>query len=92
MHKKHCKFCLKTNHSSTNCKSYPNYSDRLRRADSLNLCNKCLGKFHKSDNCPGLTAKLPFPCAICKKPDHVTPVCPAMIMSISAAKKSNGRD
>lgn len=89
---KMCKFCAKSNHSSSNCTKYNNYNDRVRRAGELGLCTLCLGKFHKSDNCPGKLGKLAFPCAACKQNNHVTPLCRNMVMSLSSAKKSNGRD
>ena len=89
---KSCKLCLSASHSTLHCKKFINYTDRIRRADELFLCTKCLSKAHKVEACPGRKGNLPFSCASCKQSDHVTPLCPTMVLSLSAAKQSNKKD
>ena len=84
-----CKFCLGTNHSTLRCKTYYSYADRIKKADSLSLCTKCLSKNHQFDMCPGKKGKLPYPCTSCKQTDHITSLCPNMVLSLSAGKFSN---
>lgn len=83
---KGCKFCSLLNHSSVNCRKYPNFESRKNRASQLGLCTKCLSGKHSHISCSGNFGKLPFSCASCRVPEHVTPMCPSMVLSLSAAK------
>lgn len=87
-----CKFCGKDKHSSTRCDKYRNYNERKRRAIEMGLCVRCLGKYHKGDACRGVSNELPYPCSICKRCDHVTPMCANMVMSLSSEKEFKSRD
>ena len=73
---KGCKLCRKTNHGTSKCTEHPSYSDRVRQARLNGLCTRCLSSTHDETKCHGLTGKLKFPCTVCHKAEHVTPLCP----------------
>ena len=77
-----CKFCLSTLHSSLHCRKYDSYDKRQSRAKALGMCCSCLSKSHKEDSCPGKFNKLPWLCTNCKKQQHVTPLCPTLILPL----------
>ena len=83
---KGCRFCFMDNHSSLHCKKYYNHHLRTKRAIELNLCSRCLSSKHNDVKCPGNWGKLPYPCKSCLTLEHVTPLCPSMVLSLSSAK------
>ena len=81
-----CKLCSMLNHSSSHCRKYSNHDVRTKRAVALGLCSRCLSARHAASACPGAKGELPYPCQSCRAPTHVTPMCPSMVLSLSAAK------
>ena len=69
-----CKFCSE-NHSSSLCRQYITYPERIAKALENNRCQKCLCGNHVTSDCPGLQ----FECFHCKSLDHVSPVCPKFV-------------
>ena len=86
---KGCAFCSLLNHSSTHCKRFSNYQNRIKKAAELGKCIQCLSSAHTKDYCPGNASKLHFPCKSCGQSSHVTPLCPMTQLSFSASKYSS---
>lgn len=84
---KGCRFCLGLSHSSLHCRRYADFNARQKRVTELNLCAKCMSAKHNEGSCPGKSGKLPYPCKSCLNPEHVTPMCPSMVLSFSAGKQ-----
>ena len=81
-----CKFCLSLEHSSTHCKKYIGHEERVRRASQLNLCTLCLSPKHSKERCYRCSEELSFGCKSCLSNGHVTPLCPKMVLSLTATK------
>ena len=78
---KGCKFCSMTNHGSSKCQTFSSHSARVDRAKNLKLCSRCLSASHDESKCPGLEGRLSFSCAVCRRAEHVTPLCPQFVLS-----------
>ena len=89
---KGCVFCSLSNHSSLHCKKYSNHASRIKRAEELGRCVQCLSTSHKANSCPAKEGKLPFSCSSCGTSSHVTPLCPSVQLSFSAAKTVSSSD
>ena len=81
-----CKFCLSLEHSSTHYKKYSGHEERVRRASQLNLCTLCFSPKHSKERCYGRSEELSFGCKSCLSKGHVTPLCPKMVLSLTATK------
>ena len=71
-----CKFCLETGHTSSRCSKYATFQVRKSRASELNLCSRCLSDRHKTSECAGIKASLPYKCFSCNKSEHHGAMCP----------------
>ena len=71
-----CKFCTDIGHFSSKCSKFGSLQARKNRAEELTLCNKCLSSRHKTSECPGNTASLPYKCFVCNKAEHHGAMCP----------------
>ena len=56
-----------------------------KRASDLSLCNRCLSDRHKTSECPGIRASLPYKCFNCSKSEHHGAMCP---QSLSISSKN----
>lgn len=79
---KGCKFCFSILHSSLHCRKYDSHAKRRDRAISLKLCTRCLAKNHCEESCPGKSNNLKWSCSNCTKNNHVTPLCPTLVLSL----------
>ena len=71
-----CKLCSSEGHTLGKCSTFSSYSDKVARLLELSLCIRCAGSGHTEDKCYGKQNKLRFECKICKKKEHITPLCP----------------
>ena len=71
-----CKFCPGLGHTSHKCSVYKTLDARNSRALALGLCSKCLNNKHKTSDCPGNKATLPYRCFCCSKSEHHGTLCP----------------
>ena len=71
-----CKLCLTDGHSIGSCDSFKTYEAKIARISELSLCPRCAGSGHSEGECYGNKGKMRFPCMVCKKREHITPLCP----------------
>ena len=71
-----CKLCGAEGHTLGKCHSYVNHTDKIIRLRDLGLCSRCAGSGHSENECYGKQNKLRFECLVCKKKEHITPLCP----------------
>ena len=71
-----CKLCSSDGHSIGKCETYSSYEARIARIMELSLCTRCAGSGHNESECYGKKGKLRFPCLVCRKKEHITPLCP----------------
>ena len=71
-------------HSMGKCKNFNNYEDKISRLKELSLCIRCSGSGHDENSCYGKQSKLRFECKVCKKREHITPLCPTQTKSKSS--------
>ena len=71
-----CKLCSAEGHTLGKCSNFTNYNDKLARLKDLSLCTRCAGTGHDENSCYGKQNKLRFECLLCKKKEHITPLCP----------------
>ena len=71
-----CKLCESDGHTIGKCEAFPSYESKIARIMELSLCTRCAGSGHKEFECFGKQGKLRFQCFICKKREHITPLCP----------------
>ena len=81
-----CKLCPGTGHATSKCFVYKSLADRKQRALALGLCSRCLNNKHKTADCPGNKASLPYKCFSCGKSEHHGALCP-QIFSDKPEKK-----
>ena len=79
-----CKFCREVGHTSSKCSKFESLQARKNRAEELTLCTRCLSDRHKTFDCPGIRASLPYKCFSCGKSEHHGAMCPQ-------ANKDNGK-
>ena len=78
-----CKLCSADGHSLGRCNNFVNYEDKLNRLRELSMCTRCAGSGHDENACYGKQNKLRFECALCKKREHITPLCPKIKSKIN---------
>ena len=71
-----CKLCSADGHSLGKCTNFISYDDRIDRLRELSMCTRCAGSGHDETACYGRQNKLRFECLVCKKKEHITPLCP----------------
>ena len=71
-----CKLCSAEGHTLGKCSNFVNYSDKIARLKDLSLCTRCAGTGHDENSCYGKQNKLRFECILCKRKEHITPLCP----------------
>ena len=76
LEKLRCKLCSAEGHSIGRCPNFLHYADRIARLKELSLCTRCAGSGHDEDKCYGKQNKMRFECRICKRREHITPLCP----------------
>ena len=74
-----CKFCQETGHTSSRCSKYVTLQDRRSRASELSLCSRCLSDRHRTSECAGNRASLPYKCFQCNKSEHHGAMCPQSV-------------
>ena len=84
-----CKLCSSDGHSIGKCETYSTYECKLARILELSLCSRCAGSGHKESECYGKKGKLRFQCLICRKREHITPLCPNQNKTPKASAKVN---
>ena len=57
-----CKLCPGLGRTTHKCPAYKTLDARKSRALALDLCSKCLNNKHKTSDCPGNKAALPYKC------------------------------
>ena len=72
-----CKLCSAEGHSLGRCNNFIDYEDRIGRLRELSLCIRCAGSGHDENACYGKQNKLRFECLVCKKREHISPLCPS---------------
>ena len=71
-----CKLCSADGHSLGKCTNFISYEDKIDRLRELSMCTRCAGSGHEETACYGKQNKLRFECLVCKKKEHITPLCP----------------
>ena len=79
-----CKLCSAEGHSMGKCNNFNNYEDKISRLKELSLCIRCAGAGHDENSCYGKQSKLRFECKVCKRREHITPLCPTQTKSKSS--------
>ena len=84
-----CKLCPGTGHATSKCFTYTSLDDRKKRALALGLCSRCLNNKHKTADCPGNKASLPYKCFSCGKSEHHGALCPQIFCDKPEKKMFN---
>ena len=66
------------------CNNFNNYEDKISRLKELSLCIRCAGSGQERNSYYGKQSKLRFECKVCKKREHITPLCPTQTKSKSS--------
>ena len=78
-----CKLCSAEGYSMGKCNNFNNYENKISRLKESSLCIRCAGSGH-DNSCYGKQSKLRFECKVCKKREHITPLCPTHTKSKSS--------
>ncbi|XP_068243599.1 uncharacterized protein [Palaemon carinicauda] len=73
-----CKLCAAEGHTLGKCVNFNHYNDKVARLRKLSLCTRCAGSGHEDNECYGKQKKLRFECLLCRKREHITPLCPSL--------------